>query len=55
MYDMDKLKCELLRHVESKENMIVNVLLRCNQNTWTYNTGAVNDSNPFIEKGSDEF
>ena len=41
--DMDKLKYELARLVESKECKTVNTLLRRNPNTWKFNTRELNE------------
>ena len=44
--DMDKLKRELARLVESKDYKSINTLLRRNPNTWLFNTRDLNEEIP---------
>ena len=46
MNDMNKLKYELARLVESKDYKTVNTLLRRNPNTWKFNTRELNEEIP---------
>ena len=48
MNDMDKLKIELTRIVESEEYKTVNTLLRRNPNTWLFNTCEFNEDSLMI-------
>ena len=48
--DMDKLKCELARLVESKDYKTINALLRHNPNILTFNTRDFNEEIPCDEK-----
>lgn len=45
MNDMDKLKYELARLVESTDYKTVNTLFRRNPNTWKFNTREINENN----------
>ena len=44
--DMNKLKRELARLVESKDYKTINVLLRRNQNIWKFDTRELNEEIP---------
>ena len=46
MDDMNKLKCELARLVESKYYKTINVLLRRNPNIWKLDTRELNEEIP---------
>ena len=48
--DMDRLKYELARLVESKDYKTVNALLRRNPNTWLFNTRELNEEIPYDKK-----
>ena len=50
MNDMDKLKHELARLIESKDYKTVNTLLRRNPNTWKFDTRSLNEEIPCDEK-----
>ena len=48
--DMNKLKHELARLIESKDYKTVNTLLRRNPNTWKFNTRELNEEIPCDDK-----
>ena len=48
--DMNKLKHELARLIESKDYKTVNTLLRRNPNTWKFNTRELNEEILYDEK-----
>ena len=50
MNDMDKLKHELARLIESKDYKTVNTLLRRNPNTWKFATRELNEGIQCDEK-----
>ena len=50
MNDIDKLKHELARLIESKDYKTVNTLLRRNPNTWKFATRELNEEIPCDEK-----
>ena len=50
MNDMNKLKYELSRLVKAKDYKTVNTLLRCNPNTWLFDTRTLNEEIPCDDK-----